>query len=232
MKDLRHVAIIMDGNGRWAKAQNKIRTQGHLVGTDNVRNIAIAANDLNIEVLTLYAFSTENWKRPEDEVNYLMKLPSLFFKKFMNELMEKNIRISMIGEMDRIPLDTQKVLKAAIEQTKNNTGMVLNFAMNYGSRREIVLACKKYAEDVKNGLIENELTEDKFNNYLMTNAFPDVDLLIRTSGECRISNYLLWQIAYSELMFVDETWPEFTEDVFNRCVNDFKLRDRRFGGLK
>lgn len=142
---IRHVAIIMDGNGRWAKKQGKVRTAGHYQGVENVRNIAIAANDLGVEVLTVFAFSTENWKRPEEEVSYLMKLPSVFFKRFLKELMEKNIRITMIGEMDQIPKETARVLQAAIDDTKANTGMILNFAMNYGGRREIVLAAQAYA---------------------------------------------------------------------------------------
>ncbi|MCI5774357.1 MAG: polyprenyl diphosphate synthase, partial [Erysipelotrichaceae bacterium] len=140
MEQLQHVAIIMDGNGRWAKAKGLPRTQGHFVGVDNVRNIAIKANDMGIKVLTVYAFSTENWKRPMEEVSYLMKLPAIFFDKFMKELMEKNIRIKMIGEMEQIPKDTAKILQRAIDKTANNTGMILNFAMNYGSRREMLLA--------------------------------------------------------------------------------------------
>ena len=231
MSSLKHVAIIMDGNGRWAKSKGYPRTQGHLVGTDNVRNIAIAANDQGIEVLTVYAFSTENWKRSKDEVDYLMKLPFVFFNKFIKELMEKNIKISMIGEMDDIPKDTARVLQKAIDETANNTGMVLNFAMNYGSRREIVSGINKILEEYKknNSL---EITEENFNSYLYTKDFPDVDLMIRTSGEQRISNFLLWQLAYSELMFVEESWPEFTPELFIKCLKDFESRDRRFGGIK
>lgn len=232
MYNLKHVAIIMDGNGRWAKAQGKNRTQGHLVGTDNVRNIAIAANDMGIEVLTVYAFSTENWKRPLEEVNYLMKLPALFFDKFMKELMEKNIRITMIGEMADIPSETAKILQRAIDKTANNTGMVLNFAMNYGSRREMILAMQQYAQDVLDNKRPVKLSEDDFDKYLMTRDFPPVDLMIRTSGEQRISNFLLWQLAYTELMFVDEPWPEFTPEKFKFYCSEFTKRDRRFGGIK
>lgn len=226
----RHVAIIMDGNGRWAKSKGFIRTQGHLVGTDNVRNIAIAANDEGIEVLTLYAFSTENWKRSKEEVDYLMKLPFIFFKKFIDELMEKNIKIMMIGDMNDLPKDTASVLQKAIDQTSKNTGMILNFAMNYGSRKEILKAVKEYALDFKENNIE--LNEDVFSSYLYTKNLPEVDLLIRTSGEQRISNFLLWQIAYSELVFVNEPWPIFTEEIFKSCLNEFKNRDRRYGGVK
>ena len=232
MEQLQHVAIIMDGNGRWAKAHGKVRTQGHLVGVDNVRNIAIKANDMNIKVLTVYAFSTENWKRPLEEVDYLMKLPALFFNKFMKELMEKNIKITMIGEMEGIPQETAKVLQRAIDETANNTGMILNFAMNYGSRREITLAAKKYALDVLNDKAGLDIDEKEFGKYFMTADFPEVDLLIRTSGELRLSNFLLWQIAYTEFMFVDEPWPEFTPERFEYYCNEFLKRDSRFGGIK
>ena len=232
MEQLQHVAIIMDGNGRWAKAHGKVRTQGHLVGVDNVRNIAIKANDMNIKVLTVYAFSTENWKRPLEEVDYLMKLPALFFNKFMKELMEKNIKITMIGEMEGIPQETAKVLQRAIDETANNTGMILNFAMNYGSRREITLAAKKYAMDVLDNKANLDIDEKEFGKYFMTADCPEVDLLIRTSGELRLSNFLLWQIAYTEFMFVDEPWPEFTPERFEYYCNEFLKRDRRFGGIK
>lgn len=232
MDKIKHVAIIMDGNGRWAKRQNKMRTQGHYQGSENVRNIAIAANDDGIEVLTLFAFSTENWKRPEEEVNYLMKLPAVFFQKFLKELMEKNIRIQMIGQMEGIPKETAKLFQKAIEDTKNNTGMILCFAMNYGSQREILLAAKEFAKEVQEGKQTLDIDEKQFEQYLMTKDYPQIDCLIRTSGEYRISNFLLWQIAYSELIFVDETWPEFTPKEFNRCLEDFKKRDRRFGGIQ
>ena len=229
---IRHVAIIMDGNGRWAKKQGKVRTAGHYQGVENVRNIAIAANDLGVEVLTVFAFSTENWKRPEEEVSYLMKLPSVFFKRFLKELMEKNIRITMIGEMDQIPKETAKVLQAAIDDTKANTGMILNFAMNYGGRREIVLAAQAYARDVRDGKASDTISDEQFGQYLMGAQFPPLDLLIRTSGEYRISNFLLWEIAYAEMIFVDEAWSDFTPELLKQCLDQFKQRDRRFGGVK
>ena len=229
---IRHVAIIMDGNGRWAKKQGKVRTAGHYQGVENVRNIAIAANDLGVEVLTVFAFSTENWKRPEEEVSYLMKPPSVFFKRFLKELMEKNIRITMIGEMDQIPKETAKVLQAAIDDTKANTGMILNFAMNYGGRREIVLAAQAYARDVRDGKASDTMSDDQFGQYLMGAQFPPLDLLIRTSGEYRISNFLLWEIAYAEMIFVDEAWPDFTPELLKQCLDQFRQRDRRFGGVK
>lgn len=232
MKECRHVAIIMDGNGRWAKAQGKPRTAGHLVGSDNVRTIAIAADEMGIEYLTLYAFSTENWKRSNDEVNYIMNLPAVFFRKYMKEFLDRGFRMNILGELDALPSSTRKVLEDAMEESRNNTGLNLNICMNYGSQREILLAAKKYAKDVLEGKADLNLDEEGFEQYLMTNGFPPVDLLIRTSGEQRISNYLLWQIAYAELEFVQESWPEFTPDVLKRCLDEFTQRDRRFGGVK
>ena len=232
MKECRHVAIIMDGNGRWAKAQGKPRTAGHLVGSDNVRTIAIAADQMGIEYLTLYAFSTENWKRSKDEVSSIMNLPAIFFKKYMKEFLDRGFRMNILGELDALPSSTRKVLEEAMEESKNNTGLNLNICMNYGSQREILLAAKKYAKDVQEGKADLSLDEEGFEKYLMTGGFPPVDLLIRTSGEQRISNYLLWQIAYAELEFVDESWPEFTPDVLKRCLDEFGHRDRRFGGVK
>lgn len=232
MKECRHVAIIMDGNGRWAKAQGKPRTAGHLVGSDNVRTIAIAADEMGIEYLTLYAFSTENWKRSNDEVNYIMNLPAMFFRKYMKEFLDRGFRMNILGELDALPSSTRKVLEDAMEESRNNTGLNLNICMNYGSQREILLAAKKYAKDVLGGKADLNLDEEGFEQYLMTDGFPPVDLLIRTSGEQRISNYLLWQIAYAELEFVQESWPEFTPDVLKRCLDEFTHRDRRFGGVK
>ena len=227
-----HVAIIMDVNGRWAKAQGKPRTAGHLVGADNVRTIAIAANELGVKYLTLYAFSTENWKRSADEVNYIMKLPAVFFKKYMQEFLDRGYRMNIIGELDKLPKSTEKVLRDAMDESRNNTGLNLNICMNYGSQREIVLAANAYAKDVLEGKKELGIDTDEFEQYLMTKDFPPVDLLIRTSGELRISNYLLWQIAYAELAFVPESWPEFTPEVLKRCLDEFGSRDRRFGGVK
>lgn len=232
MKECRHVAIIMDGNGRWAKAQGKPRTAGHMAGADNVHTISIAADSLGIQYLTLYAFSTENWKRSKDEVSYLMKLPAVFFKKYMQEFLDRGYRIRMIGELDQLPEKTEKVLREAEEESKNNTGLNLNIAMNYGSHREIVLAAQAFARDVQAGRRKvDDLDEAGFEQYLMTKDFPPVDLLIRTSGEERISNYLLWQIAYAELIFRPEPWPEFTPEVLKECLEEYQNRDRRFGGV-
>ncbi len=229
MNKLRHVAIIMDGNGRWAQKQNKERTFGHYQGVENVRNIAIKANQLKIEVLTLYAFSTENWKRPLIEVNYLMKLPEVFFDRFLKELMDNDIKIDMIGEWKGIPEDTANVLKMAIAKTANNKGLTLVFAMNYGGKQEILQAVNSC---INNHELNTVITEDIFNDHLDSGKYPDVDLMIRTSGEYRISNFLLWKLAYAEFAFVNEAWPEFTPEKFETVISDFNDRDRRFGGIK
>lgn len=221
----------MDGNGRWARKRNLPRSFGHKQGVENVREIAIYANKLGIKALTLYAFSTENWKRPEDEVNYLMSLPKVFFGSYMKELMANNIRVSMIGDMDRIPKEAREIFTNAIEMSKNNTGMVLNFALNYGGRDEIVRACRRYAEDYANGSAP-ELNEETFKDYLMTKGLDEVDLLIRTSNEIRLSNFLLYQLAYSEMIFVDKYWPEFTSEDLDACIEEFGHRKRNFGGIK
>lgn len=229
---LDHIAIIMDGNGRWAKKQSEKRTFGHLKGSENVRNVALAANDLGVKALSLYAFSTENWGRPLEEVNYLMKLPAVFFDRYMDELMQNNIRITSMGDLSALPKKTMTILNRAIEKSKLNSGMVLNFAMNYGSQDEIVRAAKLYADDVVNQHIENNLTPEMFESYLYTNHLPSVDLMIRTGGELRLSNFMLWQNAYSEFIFLDCAWPEFDRDKLIECVNEYHHRQRRFGELK
>ena len=231
MNNLEHIAIIMDGNGRWAKEKGLPRTAGHKKGVETVREIAIYANSLGIKCLTLYAFSTENWKRPEKEGNYLMSLPAFFIKSYIKELMENNIRVTMIGEFDRIPSEAKSIFKAAIEQTKNNTGMILNFAMNYGGRDEIVHAAKLFAQDYKEGKV-NDLNEETFKNYLMTKNLPDVDLLIRTSNELRLSNFLLYEVAYSEFVFIDRYWPDFNSKDLDYCIEQYNKRNRRFGDAK
>lgn len=226
MSQLNHIAIVMDGNGRWATSQKKSRSFGHYYGSENVRAIALSALEVGVSTLTLYAFSTENWKRPQEEIDYLMKLPAVFFKKFLKELNEKGIRITTIGDLSKIPDKTRKVMLDAIEQTKNNDKLTLNFALNYGSHDEIVRAVNKIIKDeVK------EVDEKVFESYLDTKGLQPVDLLIRTGGDKRLSNYLLWQLAYAELMFLDMQWPEFTEKEFIACVNEFNERNRRFGGL-
>jgi len=228
---LNHVAIIMDGNGRWAKKQNQERTFGHFHGVEKVREIAMAANDEGIKVLTLYAFSTENWKRPLQEVEYLMSLPAMFFNRYLKELMEKNIKIEAIGDLTPFPENTKRVLLNAIEETSHNTGMILVFAMNYGGRTEIVEAAKKYHDAVVNGIMKDPLTETNFEQFLMTRSYPAVDLCIRTSGEQRLSNFLLWQLAYAELIFTPTPWPELSVEEFKQLLDSGSNRERRFGGL-
>lgn len=235
-KHLNHLAIIMDGNGRWAKKRFLPRVAGHKQGMENVKTITKAANRLGIKVLTLYAFSTENWSRPTEEVNYLMRLPIDFFDKFMPDLMAENVRVNVMGFLDELPEKTRQVTERAMETTKNNTGLILNFALNYGSRREIVAATKQLAEQVEAGTLKaTDIDEQKVAEQMMTanlGAFADPDLLIRTSGEQRISNFLLWQLAYTELAFTDKFWPDFTTNDLNDMVDDFMGRDRRFGGVK
>lgn len=223
------VAIIMDGNGRWAKDKGLPRTAGHKQGAEQIRVIALAANRMGIKKLILYAFSTENWKRPEDEIGYLCKLPGIFFSRYIKELMENNIRVTFAGELERFPESTQKVIRKAVDQTKENTGLNLDIAINYGSRRELLLGMQAYAQEVAEGKRENNLTEAEVAQYLMVPE--DIDLLIRTSGEERISNFLLWQIAYAELIFTPVAWPDFDETALQDCIDQFNHRDRRYGGL-
>lgn len=222
-----HVAIIMDGNGRWAKQQKKPRSYGHFVGTDNVRNIAIKAEELGIKVLTLYAFSTENWKRPTEEIDYLMSLPAVFMDKFLKELMEKNIKIETIGDLSALPEKTVKVLNEAVSKTKNNTAMTLVFALNYGGRSDIVNAVN---EIIREGNI-SRITEQDISNHISTKNYPEVDLMIRTGLDYRISNFLLWQLSYAELLFVDCYWPDFKGEKFAEAIEEYSNRQRRFGGL-
>lgn len=229
-----HVAIIMDGNGRWANKRKLPRIAGHREGMENVRRIAIAADNLNIKVLTLYSFSTENWKRPKDEVNFLMRLPVVFFNKFVPELVGRNVVVKVTGFLKNLPTATLKALEDAEKQTSKNTGLILNFAFNYGGKAEIVNATRQIAKEVlENKLKPEDIDESVFSNHLLTNlkSLNDVDLLIRTSGEKRISNFLLWQLAYAELYFTDVYWPDFTEDDLSKAIIEYENRNRRFGAL-
>lgn len=228
MNDLKHIAIIMDGNGRWAKRNMLPRTAGHYKGVEVLRNITKYANKLGVKCLTVYAFSTENWKRSKEEVSYIMSLPKVFFSSYIKELMENNVKVMIIGEKELIPEETMAVINDAIETTKNNTGLILNFAFNYGGRDEIVQAARNYAVDFAKGDID--LDEEKFSKYLFTADLPEVDLIIRTAGEKRLSNFLLWQCAYAEFVFVDELWPDFNNDVLDRCIEEYNNRKRNFGG--
>lgn len=227
-----HVAIIMDGNGRWAKKRALPRVAGHHEGMKVVRKITKLASQMGVKTLTLYAFSTENWKRPKTEVDYLLKLPEEFLGSFLPELIEENVRVTMMGYKENLPGHTTKAIEKAISETKDNTGLVLNFALNYGSRAEIVDAVKRVLNDCQDGILNNaELTEDVFSSYLMTSNLSDPDLLIRTSGEIRLSNFMLWQLAYSEFWFTDTLWPDFGEQDFVEAVEAYQNRQRRFGGV-
>jgi undecaprenyl diphosphate synthase len=227
-----HVAIIMDGNGRWAKKRALPRIAGHHEGMKVVRKTTRLANNLGIKTLTLYAFSTENWKRPKNEVEYIMKLPEEFLSTFLPELIEENVQVKMMGYKDQLPVHTLHAIEKAMDDTKNNTGLILNFALNYGSRAEILDAVKQVLNDCKSGIIkENDLDEKVFSSYLMTSNMIDPDLLIRTSGEIRLSNFMLWQLAYTEFWFTDVLWPDFNEEHLLEAIEVFQSRQRRFGGI-
>ena len=231
-----HVAIIMDGNGRWAQKRGLPRVAGHKRGMEVVKDITKASSDLGIKVLTLYAFSTEDWKRSEKEVSFLMDLPVKFFNTFVPDLVENNVKVNVMGYTEYLPEKTQKAVHDAIEQTKDNTGMILNFALNYGARAEIVTGVKKIAQKVvDHELLIDEINEDTVSKSLMTESvapYNNPDLLIRTSGEERISDFLLWQLAYSELVFTDKLWPEYQPADLVENIYEFQQRDRRFGGVK
>lgn len=231
-----HIAIIMDGNGRWAKKRLQPRVMGHKAGMDTLQTITKEASHLGVKVLTVYAFSTENWKRPEDEVGFLMRLPVEFYDTYVPELHENGVRITVMGELSRLPKETAAALDKANRLTKDNTGLILNFALNYGGRRELMLAMQSLARDVAAGRLEAELlTEDRLSSHLMTaflgSDLQDPDLIIRTSGERRLSNFLPWQSAYSELYFTDTLWPDFDQAALRDAIYDYQQRKRRFGGL-
>lgn len=227
-----HIAIIMDGNGRWAKKRALPRMAGHHEGMKVVRKITKQANVLGVKALTLYAFSTENWKRPKIEVDYLMKLPEEFLTTYLPELIEENVQVRVMGDKNKLPIHTLKAVEKAIEDTKTNDGLVLNFALNYGSRTEIITAVQQIAKDVESGkLNKEEIDESLFSNYLMTQTLPDPDLLIRTSGEIRLSNFMLWQLAYTEFWFTDVLWPDFNEQCLLQAIYTYQQRGRRFGGI-
>lgn len=231
----KHVAIIMDGNGRWAQRLGKPRTAGHEEGMEAVRRVTIRASERGVKVLTLYAFSTENWKRPPQEVRFLMGLPVRFFDRFVPELQENNIKVNMIGFPEKVPKTTRKAIEKAMDQTKENSGMILNFAFNYGGRAEIVEAAKILALQVEKGKIKsNDINEERLQNELLTQSitpYQDVDLLIRSSGEQRLSNFLLWQNAYSEFYFSSLLWPDFDGEVFDEALLNYQNRSRRYGGV-
>lgn len=223
-----HLAIIMDGNGRWAKQKGKIRSFGHKFGAKTVKDIIRAVNDLNIKHLTLYAFSTENWKRPKEEVTTIMNLVVEYLNKETDDLIKENVKMDFIGDISSMPEKTRLSMNDTIERTKNGSGLNVHIALNYGGRKEIVNAAK---EIIKEGIDACDLDEELFSKYLYNSDNTEVDLLIRTGGDIRISNFLLWQIAYSELYFCDTLWPDFTKEELHKAIYSFQHKERRFGGL-
>lgn len=232
----KHIAIIMDGNGRWAKKRGLPRTAGHKVGADRIFDLVEAGKELNIEAITVFAFSTENWKRDKQEVDYIFSLLEDAFVNKFDKLKKENVKITMSGSLDRLvgTYDSLKEkIEKVIEETKNNSAITLNIAFNYGGHDEIIMATKKISQDVVNGVIKvDEINESLFENYLTTKGLPPVDLMIRTSGEKRLSNFLLWQVAYSEFIFTDTMWPDFNKKELIKCVYEYQRRDRRFGNVK
>lgn len=227
-----HVAIIMDGNGRWAQRRGLARTAGHKQGVETVREIVKAADKLGIEYLTLYSFSSENWNRPEAEISELFSLLRMFIRRDLAELHKNNVRIKIIGERDGVPDDICNLLDEAQNLTCDNTGQTLVIAFNYGSRGEITKAIRSIAQKVSDGEMRvSDITEDSVTHSLDTAGIPEPDLLIRTSGEIRLSNFLLWQLAYTEMVFVDTLWPDFTKEEFEDAINTYCGRTRKFGGL-
>jgi undecaprenyl diphosphate synthase len=225
-----HLAIIMDGNGRWAKQQGFLRTLGHESGSKSVKRIIQECLDLGVEYLTLYAFSTENWNRPKLEVDTLMRVLINSLKKELKTMQEGNIKMNAIGNINKLPKNAQKQLNEVIDKTKDNTKMTLTLALSYGSREELVNVVKIISDKVKNNIISIDNIDDSIiNEHLYTHNLPDVDLLIRTSGEHRISNFLLWQIAYAELYFTDVLWPDFKEKDLHEAIISYQKRERRFG---
>ncbi len=225
-----HIAIIMDGNGRWAKKNTLRRLAGHKKGADSVRNAVRACRRLGIQYLTLYAFSVENWQRPKDEVKALMSLLEDYLKSEVQEMIDKDIKLMTIGDIDRFSEKTRTVLLDTVEKTAHNKGMILTLALSYGGRDEIVESVKKVVRDVTEGRLEKgDITKENFARYLYTSDMPDPDLLIRTSGEYRVSNFLLWQLAYAELYFTDILWPDFSEASLFDAIVDYQKRERRFG---
>jgi undecaprenyl diphosphate synthase len=226
----RHVAIIMDGNGRWAKKKLLNRISGHIKGVNAVREVVTACRELGVKVVTLYAFSIENWKRPAEEVQALMGLLKEYLQKECPEMVRNNIRLNAIGRMEDLPPDVQKVLQETKKKTHHCDGMTLNLALSYGGRSEILHAVHGIVSDLQQGKIKpDEITIQRFSQYLWTHGIPDPDLLIRTSGEFRISNFLLWQIAYTELYVTDTLWPDFDRKELLKAIADYQSRERRFG---
>jgi undecaprenyl diphosphate synthase len=233
MKKLNHVAIIMDGNGRWAQLRNKPRTFGHIKGARMAKKIITHASDIGLKHMTLYTFSSENWLRPVSEVSFLMKLLERYLKKETENLFKKNIKFNVIGEIEKLPTHIQSSIQYAKNRTQGCTGLEVCFAISYGSRQEITNAVKKIATKISNNEIQiSEIDETMLNENLMTASRPDPDLVIRTSGEYRLSNFLMWQCAYSEFFFLDTLWPDFTTVEFDHACNSYYSRHRRFGKIE
>ncbi|HGE69369.1 TPA: isoprenyl transferase [Candidatus Poribacteria bacterium] len=228
----KHVAIIMDGNGRWADRRNLPRIEGHKAGVESVREVVELCGELKIQVLTLYAFSTENWKRPPFEVNALMRLLIDQLSEQTPDLNSKNVKINVIGDISRLPKRVINEIRSSINVTKENTGLILNLALSYGGRQEIIKATRAIADDVKKGILNpDDIDEKVFAKYLYTSDLPDPDIIIRTSGELRISNFLLWQCAYSEIYITEVLWPDFRKKDFLLALISYQNRKRRFGGI-
>lgn len=229
-KTPRHIAIIMDGNGRWAKQRGLSRSQGHIEGVRRVEELIDYAPQINVKVITLFTFSTENWSRPENEVSMLMNILVAVLNRKTKKLMKNNIRFQTVGREEKIPQELLNTLRNVEQQTSSNTGLIMNLAFNYGGRLEIIDAIKGICREVKNGNIEIENIDEKLvSDNLYTKNLPDPDLLIRTSGEQRISNFLLWQLSYAEFFFSDKFWPDFTMDEFKKAIIDYQNRNRRYG---
>lgn len=228
-----HIAFIMDGNGRWAKKRGLPRTAGHNEGGKALLNVIKESNDIGIKAITVYAFSTENWKRPKEEVNYLMDLPNRYINTYLPHIKKDNIRMNFIGNIKDLPEKLQNNINNAIEETKNNCGLIFTIAINYGSQDELISAIKKVTMDViKEKISIEDINKDYFETKLMTSDLPKIDLLVRTSGEIRVSNFLLWQIAYSELYFTNKYWPDFDKGELYKAISEYQKRNRRFGGLE
>lgn len=223
-----HVAIVLDGNGRWAKKRFMPRTFGHKNGADRVVDICLYAKERGVKYLSLYAFSTENWKRPDDEVNYLMKLVRKFINSKLDILMREDCKLNFIGDLDKLPPETKDICLRAMEDTRDNDAITLNIALNYGGRDELVHAFRKMLDE---GVAKEDVTEEMISSHLYTKAQPDPDLLIRPGGELRLSNFLIYQLAYAELYFTDTLWPDFDRACFDEALADFAKRNRRYGAL-
>ena len=228
----RHIAIILDGNGRWAKKRGLPRTAGHMAGAETFRRIATYCKNIGVEYLTVYAFSTENWKRPEEEVGTIMKLLGRYLDEAIRTMEKDHIRMKVFGELGRLSPKLREMVDRTDEISQHYQGFQANICLNYGGRDEIIHAARRYARDYAEGRVQGELSEEQFGNYLYSAGIPDPDLLIRPGGEMRISNFLLWQCAYTEFYFTDVLWPDFTPEELDKAIAEFNRRDRRYGGVK